>query len=253
MLAILFFTIVSFGRNQVMAKVGRPALMLWAWERPSDLSWLACQDTGVAYLAQTLTLSKDSVRFRPRQVPLAVPENCFLEAVTRIETDGRHPPTLTDKQIESLVDRIVLLSKSQGTKAVQVDFDAVKSSRPFYRKLIVLLKDRLPGDVELSITCLASWCVGDPWIKDLDVDLMVPMFFRMGLDHDRVLSHIKKGNSLHDNGTPVAIGLSLDEQDVLDAFKERLKGTDLKSRRVYLFSPKGFSQKQVEIISKEIR
>jgi len=44
----------------------------------------------------------------------------------------------------------------------------------------------------LSITALASWCAGDPWITGLPIDEAVPMLFRLGPDTrniDAFLSH----------------------------------------------------------------
>src|SRR5262245_4054805 len=48
-----------------------PRLMLWAWERPEDLRGIAA-DTGVAYLAQTITIRGDRVAILPRRQPLRI-------------------------------------------------------------------------------------------------------------------------------------------------------------------------------------
>jgi hypothetical protein len=45
--------------------------VLWAWERPEDLSFIDSNKFGVAFLqAQTLTLQGDDVTFSPRHQPL---------------------------------------------------------------------------------------------------------------------------------------------------------------------------------------
>ena len=41
------------------------------------------------------------------------------------------------------------------------------------------MRHRLPA-TPLSITALASWCVGDTWLEGLPIDEAVPMLFRMG-------------------------------------------------------------------------
>src|SRR3954471_2936111 len=54
--------------------VDLPPLMLWAWDRDDDLRFLDIRDTGVAFLAATLTLRGEGVVLAPRRNPLALPE-----------------------------------------------------------------------------------------------------------------------------------------------------------------------------------
>ena len=49
-----------------------PPVILWAWERPENLEFLDSQRFGVAFLAQTLTLTADDVILSPRHQPLKV-------------------------------------------------------------------------------------------------------------------------------------------------------------------------------------
>ena len=44
----------------------------------------------------------------------------------------------------------------------------------------VRVRRRLPRDLPLSMTALASWCAGDTWIEALPVDEAVPMLSRWG-------------------------------------------------------------------------
>lgn len=62
--------------------------MLWAWERPTDLRRLE-PGMGVAFLAQTITLDRDTFRVVPRRHPLRVSPRTPLVAVTRIERQPR--------------------------------------------------------------------------------------------------------------------------------------------------------------------
>jgi hypothetical protein len=64
-----------------------PQVMLWAWERREDLSFIHPREAGVAYLALTLRLSGDRVVIRPRRQPLIVPPDAVVIPVARIETD----------------------------------------------------------------------------------------------------------------------------------------------------------------------
>jgi hypothetical protein len=63
-----------------------PRLVLWAWERPEDLRQID-DDIGVAFLAQTITVSGERLTLHPRLQPLRVPmanqpsnDGCFSPA-----------------------------------------------------------------------------------------------------------------------------------------------------------------------------
>src|SRR5687767_16011817 len=71
----------------------QPAVILWAWERPEDLTFIDPQKTGVAFLAKTITLRGDKVLVRPRLQPLTLPEGAKTIAVVRIETDRSDSPS----------------------------------------------------------------------------------------------------------------------------------------------------------------
>ena len=47
-------------------RIDLPQLMLWAWDRDDDLRFLDTSDTGVAFLAATLTLRGDGFHVDPR-------------------------------------------------------------------------------------------------------------------------------------------------------------------------------------------
>lgn len=62
MAAALSLVFLSSGchRQVKQARAGNkdlPPVILWAWERPEDLEFLNSQRFGVAFLAQTLTLT----------------------------------------------------------------------------------------------------------------------------------------------------------------------------------------------------
>src|SRR5207245_3835544 len=92
--------------------------------------------------------------------------------------DLRGPPGLPDADaIAIAIARTAALPRVAG---VQVDFDATASQRAFYRELLERLRARLAPGTPISITALASWCVGDHWLGDLPIDEAVPLRFRMG-------------------------------------------------------------------------
>jgi hypothetical protein len=156
---------------------GEPGLMLWAWEIPEDLRSLDVSRTGVAYLSRELLLGSNK-EVRPRHQRLLLPANVFLMPVVRIETTPAF--RWSDAEIPIIATQIVEAAREPHTRALQVDFDARASERPFYAALLRDLRRQLPPETSLSITALTSWCGRGSWLHGLPIDEAVPMFFRMG-------------------------------------------------------------------------
>jgi hypothetical protein len=155
-----------------------PRLTVWAWQRPELLEFLDPNQVGVAYLDQTLYV-RDYVKAEPRVQPLRVPFGTRVIAVVRIEMPAGYS-SASEENKAKIVAALLLSARRGGVSALQVDFDAVKSQRAFYRDVLVHLRQQMPPRMPLSITALASWCAYDNWIADLPVDEAVPMLFRMG-------------------------------------------------------------------------
>lgn len=163
-----------------------PATVLWAWEEQEDLRTVDPAKVGVAYLARTLLLGDAShPAILPRHQPLAVPPGMAVMAVVRIETRPgfRDTPALRLQTAAALAN----VSRRQGLRALQVDFDATRSERDFYSGVLRALRPQMPSGMPLSITALVSWCSGEPgsnpqqnWLASLPIDEAVPMFFRLG-------------------------------------------------------------------------
>lgn len=195
---------------------GFPRLILWAWESPQRLDFIDPHEAGVAFLAKTILLRNHEAIVHPRLQPLKVPPGTALIAVVRLESSGGDLPRAAE-----VAPAIAELSDAPGIRALQIDFDARASERPFYRDLIGQVKHRLPERFPLSITALASWCNGDGWIAALPVSDAVPMLFRMGAERYRPGDHFR---------VPLcqsSVGVSMDEPVA------RLP----RGRRVYVFHP----------------
>ena len=219
-----------------------PRLILWAWERPSDLSFIDPNKVGVAFLARTIYLRGDRVIARSRLQPLNVPQGTVLTAVARIETDRLAPPTLSKGQREELVSKLIAMSALPGITAVQIDFDAKQSERTFYRQLIADVRRSLSPNLMLSITALSSWCTGDNWLTDLPIDDAVPMLFRMGPDRHQVLSRLENGNGFMSDLCRNSYGIATDEPvNHLDATK-----------RFYVFNPSAWTKKSLASFREKI-
>jgi hypothetical protein len=234
-------------RQQVRAVRSQlPPVILWAWERPEDLEFLDPHRFGVAFLAQTLTLSADGVVLNPRHQPLKIGPATSVIAVTRIESTKKtgRKAGLIATQREQLVTLIVRTLELPNVSAIQVDFDAVLSEREFYRSVLNDLRQKLPNHVSLSMTALASFCVGDRWLQDLPVDEAVPMIFRMGADDQRIKSYLVNGNDFREPLCQTSYGIALDEP---------LEMKFAETRRLYVFDDQAWTEKDVALLEERLR
>ncbi|HMB54606.1 MAG TPA: hypothetical protein VKU40_14915, partial [Thermoanaerobaculia bacterium] len=109
----------------------------------------------------------------------------------------------------------------------------------FYAELLTDLRSRLP-ETPISITALASWCLGDPWLEAAwpgppPIDDAVPMLFRMGVDEQRVRRHLASGGDFSSPLCRRSLGLATDEP------QPPLPASWLEERRLYLFHPRPWS------------
>jgi hypothetical protein len=209
-----------------------PRLVLWAWERPTDLRGLG-GDTAVAFLAQTVVVAAGRVDVVPRRQPLRVDADTPLIAVTRVEVPGRDPAALTPEALDRVARAIAATAGTPRIAAVQIDFDATGSQRRAYRDLLHRVRAALDSSVLLSMTALASWCAGDAWLDGLPVDEAVPMLFRMGPSAPRLqngVDRVIRAPECHG-----AIGAALDEPVAIPAG----------ARRTYVFNPHPWSDSSI--------
>lgn len=247
----------SAGHSSSLAYPAHPAhhapvsqLTLWAWERPEDLRFLddapgtrheapgTAPGTGhpapgtvavrVAYLDRTIRFDAGRMTIRYRQQPLLVAPDTPLMSVVRVETRGRAPDvSKADTAAALVVDAL----HAPRVRALQIDFDARRSDRPFYAALIKSVRSKLPRGIPLSITALASWCMDDPWIDTRDVDEIVPMLFQMGPDARHVLTELDENGRWPVASCNGAAGLATDERH------DRLPP----ARSVYVFNPRAWT------------
>ena len=218
-----------------------PRYVLWAWERPEDLRFINPRDTAVAFLADTIRIQGDALVVRPRFQSLLVPTTAKLIAVARIEPDRK--ATLGRRQIEQSAAAIARAALLPRVVAVQVDFDATRSQRDFYRALLIDLRQRLGPAVPISITALASWCFDDDWISTLPIDETVPMLFRMGAGTNDVVARLSSGRDFHSKLCQGSLGVSTDER-----WAHLASG-----RRLYVFHPGPWTEQTELAFREEVR
>ena len=208
---------------------GLPRIFIWAWERPEDLSALDPRSAGVAFLARTVFFHHAAVSVRPRQQPLRFAPGAVLMAVVRVESAGAPLPSPA-----AAAEAIVPAARIAAVRALQIDFDAVASERPFYRELLTEVRRRMPASMPLSITALASWCDGDRWLHQAPVAEAVPMLFRAQVRVDPV--------RMQDPLCRSSAGVSTDEP----------LPRPPRGRRVYVFSPRAWSPQDLRAAIHEV-
>ena len=120
-----------------------PRIVLWAWERPEDLRFLAGRKVGVAFLAETVRFSGGATQVLRRRQPLLVDPATPLMAVVRVETTRGAKAALSAEQMDAVVTTARRAAELPRVSAVQIDSDAVASERAFYRKMLTELRARL--------------------------------------------------------------------------------------------------------------
>src|SRR5258707_13039485 len=121
------------------------------------------------------------VQVRPRLQPLRLHPGPPLMAVVRTESvRGAFPDfyssqtapatTLSQQDLSAFAAEIANTSQITGVTALQIDFDATLSEHALYRDLLIEVRKKLPPNFPLSITALASWCIGDRWLDKLPLD-----------------------------------------------------------------------------------
>ena len=218
-----------------------PQFVLWAWEKPEDLRFIKPENTSVAFLADTVQLRGDAVVVRPRLQSLLVPDHAHLVAVVRIEAD--QDTALNRNQIEKTATAIAKAASLPRVVAVQVDFDATRSQREFYRSILLELRRDLGPTAAISITALASWCLGDDWISSLPINEAVPMLFRMGAGTNEVVGWLSSGRDFRAPVCRGSLGLSTDERWA------SLPGV----RRLYVFHDRAWTQKTELAFLREVQ
>jgi hypothetical protein len=200
---------------------GSPRVVLWAWERPERLDFVDPHAAGIAYLARTVSWREGAVTSRPRMQPLDAPPAAWIMAVVRLESWTQPLPDA------AAISREVLLAASHPrVRALQIDFDARASERPWYADLLRRVRAGLDPAKPLSITALASWCLGDPWVRDLPVADAVPMLFRMGAGEPREVRDFSS------EVCRASIGVATDE----------LPYAAPHGRRVFIFHPRPWTR-----------
>jgi hypothetical protein len=124
---------------------------------------------------------------------------------------------------------VLAQARRSSARVVQLDFEVRRSQRDFLRAAVAEIRRRLPPDVALSVTALASWCAGDYWLADLAADEVVPMAFRMAQDDAPIRSLLAERGAFTRPRCTGALGMATDEAPIKAAGGRR-----------YFFSPRAW-------------
>jgi len=216
-----------------------PRVTVWAWERREDLRDIDPATTAVAWLDRTVVLDKEGLTVEPRRQPLLLPASTALVRIPVVRIETRNSPELSDASAQAAAQAILRASGPQMA-ALQIDFDARRSEREWYREVLLDVRNALPADIPLSITALASWCSYDnEWLHTLPVDEAVPMLFRMEPDR-------RSAAALDRLGSPeLAIREPLCSSSVGISTHERWP-VQLAGKRIYIFPDAGWHHDNVK-------
>lgn len=182
--------------------------MVWAWEQKMNLERLGKDHVGVAFYAAMLGPGRDSdVSVNLRRQSLRIASGAYEMPVVRLDSYG-----MRAQHMAGAAAAVVKIVQTTKARAVQIDYDARESELENYRGFLRDLRARLGPEVFLSMTALASWCGADSWLKDLPVDEVVPMAFRMGTEDPVWRNMLAAGR---DFAAPVcrnSLGVTLDEK-----------------------------------------
>lgn len=164
----------------VAADSAMPKEFWWYWDRPAAQLPPPAPGVGAAVVVTHVLLSGERAIRQPRRSALRLPDATPVMPVVHVEVDPGKPFAGNAAQRDALRDAVLDAANRGGPPWVQLDFEARRSQRDFWRASVEAIKTALPDGVRLSVTALTSWCYGDRWLGDVPVDEIVPMYFRLG-------------------------------------------------------------------------
>ena len=235
-------SIARFNQDtQAIARSGldSPDYYLWAWRRTEDLTFVNSRKIKAAIWTGTIFWEQGRLAVDHRRNPITYPVGMEVVAVSRLEITGIPDPEATAE----IARAMWRLGESFDPIEYQIDFDARRSQRDFYSRLLGEVRSRI-GSTPLSITALASWCFHDAWIEGLTVDAVVPMIYRMGPEGIYIRRKLKQDRTFPSAICRGSVGYSSDEP---------LAPVD-DLQRVFLFHPQPWNERRLaELIEKTAR
>jgi len=232
-----------------------PPLVIWSWTSDDRLQFLNSTKTAVAYYAGTIMLGRSNATLLRRRNALVLNASTLSFPVFRMEQAH-----VTEPVSAASFDQALLIIKDyveeKHARFVQIDFDARENDRAAYLIFLKNLRARLPANVGISITALASWCLDDKWLNHAPIDESVAMMFSMGPGKNDAFSAMR--NQRIDSGAASAqsVGVSINEVETNSLLhkagylqkEDRLRC----GPRIYAFSSLGWNAERYQNLLKEV-
>lgn len=223
-----------------MSSIG-DAITLWSWDRLDDFNFIDNKNVRIAPLLATFKSSKRGVLITElRHQGFRRPKDIKWIAVFRIEIEPQYQ--IKDRDLAQMV--AVIRDLSMNASEVQIDFDATKSQRPFYKKFMQFLQESL--SIPISMTALASWCTFDSWLDEMPVSYAVPMLYNLGNEKEVHYQHLKSKGFFYVKKCRGYLGLHMSDLELLKDKKIK------ESHKIYLFNDKAWNQEHYITLMKKV-
>ena len=180
----------------------------WVWDQANPPSGVL----HVAILTQHIMLKGNSLLHRGRATKPSISESIRITPVLHIQIDVFSPTNVSKDFHDEIINAMLDAAVSSTSGWVQLDYEARPNQRIFYKILVHDIKMALPKNVKLSVTALAWWCRSATWLDELDADEVVPMFFRMGKDSERLNTILDESpHQLHKSCRASTAGFAVQE------------------------------------------
>ncbi len=240
---LLIVLLIAIMAGQNIKSNQLPQIFVWAWQRDESLAFINTKDTGVAFYAGGVVFNGSELSFSPRFNSLEVPPESSMIAVIRFDNLSLED-SFNNDHLAIISDFVGKICSTEGLIGCQLDFDARLSERAFYKQLIKEVRGKISHSMHLSITALVSWCSQGSWLADLDVDEVIPLFYRMGADEDIIRNNLTGRDFMQEKRCHNAVGVSSDEPLPIESY--------LKNRRIYIFSDRLWTEDIFIDIMREI-
>lgn len=158
------------------AAAGEDVLWIWhAADAPAGAKRLAV-------LLDHIELRADRIKVRQRRRALYVAPDTTVTPVVHVQVDAARPAVLGARESAAIVAAMQAAAGRSTSGWVQLDFEASRSAREDYLRLVSRLRRELPRGMRLSVTTQAHWCSEPELMARIEADEVVPMFFHTG-DH----------------------------------------------------------------------
>lgn len=165
-----------------------------------------------AILTQHLLLKDNSLLHRGRATKPNISGPIRITPVLHVQVDVFSPTSVPNNFHDEIINAMLDAAAASTSGWVQLDYEARPNQRIFYRALVHDIKKALPNNIKLSVTALAWWCRSAAWLDELDADEVVPMFFRMGKDSERLNIILDESpNQLHKSCRASTAGFAIQE------------------------------------------